>query len=148
MTILPILLIPQVLFTFPAVQMDMRGPAGMLARAMPTWWGFDLLRRVAIAPDQALDDDQVQARCEQGRPVLMTKQRFEAMLQEGYSMFQYRGSIELTWVASLPERLAGALPPRLGAWRPAIVDALVLSSMGGLLLAATGVLLRRRDPGA
>ena len=29
MTLLPILLIPQVLFTFPAVQMDMKGPAGV-----------------------------------------------------------------------------------------------------------------------
>ena len=50
MTLLPILLIPQVLFTFPAVQMDMKGPAGIVARAMPTWWAFDLLRRVALAP--------------------------------------------------------------------------------------------------
>ena len=57
MTLLPILLIPQVLFTFPAVQMDMKGPAGLVARAMPTWWAFDLLRRVALEPDEAMDDD-------------------------------------------------------------------------------------------
>ena len=68
MTLLPILLIPQVLFTFPAVQMDMKGPAGIVARAMPTWWGFDLLRRVALEPDDAVDDDAVEARLEAGRP--------------------------------------------------------------------------------
>ena len=51
MTLLPILLIPQVLFTIPAVQMDMKGPAGIVARAMPTWWAYDLLRRVALEPD-------------------------------------------------------------------------------------------------
>jgi hypothetical protein len=149
MTILPLLLIPQVLFTFPAVQMDMQGPAGTVARGMPTWWGFDLLRRVALAPGQALDDDATFALCEAGGPVLMPKARFEAMLQQGYMMFQHRNAIEVTWAASLPERLAGALPaaPLFGspAWRPAMVDALVLLSIGGLLLLATALLLRRRD---
>jgi hypothetical protein len=53
--------------------------------------------------------------------------------------------IEVTWVASLPERLAAALPSVLGPWRPAVADSLVLMSMAGLLLTATGVLLRRSD---
>ena len=123
MTLLPILLIPQVLFTIPSVQMDMKGPAGLIARAMPTWWGYDLLRRVALAPSEAMPHDAVEQRLEAGEPMLMTKKRFEAMLQEGYLMFNYRSAIEVTWTAALPERLAGFLPARLGSWRPALVDA-------------------------
>ena len=47
--VLPILLIPQVLFTSPAIHMDMKGPAGQVAHAMPTWWAYDLLRRLGVA---------------------------------------------------------------------------------------------------
>ncbi len=145
MTLLPILLIPQVLFTIPSVQMDMKGEAGLVARAMPTWWGYDLLRRVALAPDEGVDDDAIEKRLEEGGPVLMTKRRFESMLQQGYMMFQYRGAIETTWTASLPERLGARLPARLGAWRPAVVDAGVLAAMAGGLFAAAAFAQRRHD---
>ena len=90
MTLVPILLIPQVLFTFPAVQMDMKGPAAIVARAMPTWWAFDLLRRVALEPTEAADDDAIEARLRSGGPVLMTRRRIESMLGQGYMIFQYR----------------------------------------------------------
>jgi ABC-type multidrug transport system ATPase subunit/pSer/pThr/pTyr-binding forkhead associated (FHA) protein len=146
MTLLPLLLIPQVLFTFPAVQMDMGGPAGLVARAMPTWWGFDLLRRVALAPGAALEDEATYALCEAGGPVLMSKARFESMLQQGYMMFQHRGAIEVAWAASFPERLGASLPGAPPAWRAALADALVLLGMGGSLLLATAALLRRREP--
>jgi len=145
MTLLPILLIPQVLFTVPAVQMDMKGPAGLVARAMPTWWSFDLLRRVALAPDDRADDDAIEARLKAGRPVLMTKRRFESMLREGYLMFQYRGAIETTWTASLPEAIAARLPPRGGGGHPAAVDVLVLVAFAGGLLLAAGLAQRRWD---
>jgi ABC-type multidrug transport system ATPase subunit len=145
MTLLPILLIPQVLFTIPSVQMEMRGPAGVVARAMPTWWAFDLLRRVALAPGEALDDDAVEERLKQGGPSLMTKARIEKMLGEGYMMFQYRGAIETTWTASLPETLGARLPAPLGRWRPAVADVLVLGGYAAALLAATGLLQRRYD---
>jgi ABC-type multidrug transport system ATPase subunit/pSer/pThr/pTyr-binding forkhead associated (FHA) protein len=145
MTLLPILLIPQVLFTSPSVQMDMQGPAGLVARAMPTWWSFDLLRRVALAPEAVVDDDTIEERLKTGGPVLMTKKRFEGMLQEGYLMFQYRGAIEVTWTASLPESLGERLPARLGHWRAATVDVLVLLTFAGVFLAATAILLRRND---
>jgi ABC-type multidrug transport system ATPase subunit/predicted component of type VI protein secretion system len=144
MTLLPIVLIPQVLFTIPAVQMDMKGPAGMVARAMPTWWAYDLLRRVALAPDESADNDAVEARLKAGGPVLMTKRRLESMLNDGYPMFQYRGAFETTWAASLPEALAGRLPARWGAARPALVDVLALTGFGLVLFAATVRLQRRR----
>ena len=144
MTLLPIVLIPQVLFTIPAVQMDMKGPAGMVARAMPTWWAYDLLRRVALAPDESTDHDTVEARLKSGGPVLMTKRRLEAMLNDGYPMFQYRGAFEATWTASLPEALAERLPARWGAARPALVDVLALVGFGAFLFAATVRLQRRR----
>jgi hypothetical protein len=137
MTLLPILLIPQVLFTIPSVQMDMKGPAGLIARAMPTWWGYDLLRRVALAPSEALPHETVEAGLRDGTPTLMTKKRFEAMLREGYLMFNYRSSIEDTWTAAFPERLADGLPAALGSWRPALVDAAALLAMALGLLALT-----------
>jgi ABC-type multidrug transport system ATPase subunit len=145
MTLLPIILIPQVLFTSPSVQLDMHGPAGLVARAMPTWWSYDLLRRVALAPGDAVDDDGVEGQLKQGGPVLMTKERFERMLQDGYEMFRYRSAIEITWAASLPESLGEHLPARLGRWRAGAADALVLAGFGLALLAGTAVLLRRHD---
>lgn len=145
MTLLPILLIPQVLFTIPAVQMDMKGPAGIVARAMPTWWAYDLLRRVALEPDVHASDDAVDARLQEGRPVLMTRDRFEAMVQQGYMLFQHRGVIETTWTASLPDALGRRLPPRLGYWRPAAADALALLAFALALLAAAVALQRRHD---
>ena len=145
MTLLPILLIPQVLFTFPAVQMDMKGPAGVIARAMPTWWSFDLLRRVALAPYDAMDDDALDVQIKGGRPVLMTRQRIESMLGAGYMILQHRGAIETTWTASLPEALGRRFPARLGYWRPAAADALVLAGLVAGLLAAAAVGQRRWD---
>ena len=145
MTLLPILLIPQVLFTFPAVQMDMKGPAGVIARAMPTWWSFDLLRRVALAPYEAMDDDALEAQIKSGRPVLMTRRRIESMLGAGYLILQHRGAIETTWTASLPEALARRLPARLGGWGPAVADALVLAALAAALLAAAARGQRRWD---
>jgi ABC-type multidrug transport system ATPase subunit/pSer/pThr/pTyr-binding forkhead associated (FHA) protein len=145
MTLLPILLIPQVLFTIPAVQMDMKGPAGIVARAMPTWWAYDLLRRVALEHDARADDETVNARIEDGGPVLMTRDRFESMVQEGYMLFQRRGAIELTWTASLPDALGKRLPERLGYWRAAGVDALVLAGVALALLAAAIALQGRHD---
>ena len=147
MTLLPILLIPQVLFTIPAVQMDMKGPAGLIARAMPTWWGYDLLRRVALAPAEAMDHDACEVKLRAGEPQLMTKQRFESMLGEGYMMFNYRSAIEITWTASFPERLATRLPAFLGPWRPALVDAAVLFALAAGLLYLTGRLQARVQPG-
>ena len=143
MTLLPILLIPQVLFTSPAVQMDMKGPSGLVARAMPSWWAYDLLRRVALEDHERIDDAALEKRLEQGEPTLLTRQRLEHMLQEGYPMFQYRGATEITWVASLPDRLAQRVPADAGYWRPAVVDAGVLGGFGALLLAVTVVLQRR-----
>jgi ABC-type multidrug transport system ATPase subunit/predicted component of type VI protein secretion system len=145
MTLLPIVLIPQVLFTIPAVQMDMKGPAGLVARAMPTWWAYDLLRRVALAPDDAADGDAIEARLKAGGPVLMTKRRLESMVNDGYPMFQYKGAFETTWTASLPESLAERLPARLGTSRPALVDVLALTGFGVALFAAT-VRQKRRRP--
>jgi len=145
MTLLPLALIPQVLFTFPAVQMDMQGPAGLVARGMPTWWAYDLLRRVALAPDEALDDDALLDRLDAGGPALMTRGRFERMLREGNMMFNYRGAIEMTWVASWPEALAESLPAPLGARRPALVDAMALAGFAALLLGATARLQKRKD---
>jgi ABC-type multidrug transport system ATPase subunit/pSer/pThr/pTyr-binding forkhead associated (FHA) protein len=145
MTLLPILLIPQVLFTFPAVQMDMKGPAGVIARAMPTWWSFDLLRRVALAPYEAMDDDALDAQIKADRPVLMTRRRIESMLGAGYLILQHRGVIETTWTASLPEALGRRLPARLGDWAPAAADGLVLAGLGAALLAAAARGQRRWD---
>lgn len=145
MTLLPILLIPQVLFTSPAVQMDMKGPAGLVARVMPTWWSYDLLRRVAIAPVAALDDDTVEKRLQAGGPVLLTKERFASMLREGYPMFNYRDAIEVTWTASFPEALASRLPARLGRWRGAVADTLTLGAFVLALFAAAALLQRRLD---
>ena len=144
MTLLPIVLIPQVLFTIPAVQMDMKGPAGLVARAMPTWWAYDLLRRVALAPEEPAGNDAIEERLKLGGPVLMTRRRLESMMNEGYPMFQYRGAFETTWTASLPDALAARLPARLGRARPALVDALVLIGFGAALFAATVRLQRRR----
>ena len=145
MTLLPILLIPQVLFTIPAVQMDMKGPAGLIARAMPTWWAFDLLRRVALAPDEALDDDALEAQLEAGRPVLMTRRRFESMLGAGYPMFQHRGAIETTWTASLPERLGQPLPEGLGPRRALLVDVSVLLGFALALFALASSSQKKHD---
>jgi hypothetical protein len=75
----------------------------------------------------------------------MTKARIEKMLGEGYMMFQYRGAIETTWTASLPETLGARLPAPLGRWRPAVADVLVLGGYAAALLAATGLLQRRYD---
>jgi ABC-type multidrug transport system ATPase subunit len=144
MTLLPIILIPQVLFTIPSVQMDMKGPAGIVARAMPTWWAYDLMRRVALAPDEALEDEAIDARLAAGRPVLMTKARVERMVQDGFMLFNYRGLIETTWVASLPERIGAALPGS-EAVRPALVDAGALAGFALVLLAAAAVTQRRLD---
>lgn len=141
MTLLPILLIPQVLFTIPAVQMDMKGPAGLIARAMPTWWSYDLLRRVALAPDEALDDDAICLKLDAGTPALMRRGRFERMLQDGYSMFNYRNVVEMTWTASWPEELA----TKAGVRHPALVDAAALAAFAALLLASTTRSLRRLD---
>jgi hypothetical protein len=145
MTLLPILLIPQVLFTFPAVQMDMKGPAGVIARAMPTWWSFDLLRRVALEPFEAMDDDTLETQIKAGRPVLMTRRRVESMLGAGYLILQHRGAIETTWTASLPEALGRELPARLGYWRPGAADVLVLAGLAAGLLAAAAAGQRRWD---
>jgi ABC-type multidrug transport system ATPase subunit/pSer/pThr/pTyr-binding forkhead associated (FHA) protein len=145
MTLLPILLIPQVLFTSPAVQMDMQGPAGIVARAMPTWWAYDLLRRVAMEPDARADDETLEGRIEAGGPVLMNRDRFESMVQEGYLLFQRRGAIETTWTATAPERLGRLLPERLGYWRPAAADAIVLAGLALSLLAAAVALQGRHD---
>jgi ABC-type multidrug transport system ATPase subunit/pSer/pThr/pTyr-binding forkhead associated (FHA) protein len=146
MTVLPIVLIPQVLFTFPAVQLDMRGPAGVVARAMPTWWSFDALRRLALRADEGESDDALDARLQSGRPALMTKARFERMLQDGYSMWNYRSRVEITWTASGPERWGAALPARLGHWRPLAVDLGALAAIGvGLFAAAVGKEWRRRE---
>ena len=145
MTLLPILLIPQVLFTIPAVQMDMKGPAGIVARAMPTWWAYDLLRRVALEPDALASDEGLDARLQDGVPVLMTRDRFQSMVQQGYMLFQHRGAIETTWTASLPDALGRRLPAWLGYWRPAVVDAVALAAFALALLAAAVALQRRHD---
>jgi hypothetical protein len=145
MTLLPILLIPQVLFTFPAVQMDMKGPAGVIARAMPTWWSFDLLRRVALEPYEVMDDDALEEQIKAGRPVLMTRRRIESMLGAGYLILQHRSAIETTWTASLPEALGRRLPARLGYWRPGAADALVLAGLAAGLVAAAAAGQRRWD---
>jgi len=52
----------------------------------------------------------VEARLKAGRPVLMTRRRFESMLGEGYLMFQYRGAIETTWTSSFRSRWPRAFP--------------------------------------
>ena len=144
MTLLPIVLIPQVLFTIPAVQMDLKGPAGIVARAMPTWWAYDLLRRVALVPDEAEDDDAIEARLKAGGHALMTRRRLESMMNAGYPMFQYRAGFEITWTASLPESMAEKLPARLGKARPALVDVLALCGFGAALFALTWGRMRRR----
>jgi ABC-type multidrug transport system ATPase subunit/pSer/pThr/pTyr-binding forkhead associated (FHA) protein len=145
MTLLPILLIPQVLFTFPAVQMDMKGPAGVIARAMPTWWSFDLLRRVALAPYEAMDDDALEAQIKAGQPVLMTRRRIESMLGAGYMILQHRGAIETTWTASLPERLGQPLPEGLGPRRALIVDLSVLVGFSLALFALASSSQKKHD---
>jgi ABC-type multidrug transport system ATPase subunit len=144
MSLLPIVLIPQVLFTSPAIQMDMKGPAGFVARAMPTWWGFDLLRRIALVPDDTLPDEAIMKRLEDGDLVLMTRSRFQSMLQEGYMLFNYRGGIETTWTAVFPERVAAGIGLR-GRSRAAAADALVLLLFSGALLAAAILLQKRLD---
>ena len=146
MTLLPIVLIPQVLFTFPSVQLDMKGPAGLVARVMPTWWSFDLLRRLALQPDENATHEALEARLAEGGGALMTKARFEKMLQEGYPMWNYRSSVEITWTASTPERWAAALPAGLGRGRTLAVDALALGAFAALLLAvAVRTESKRRD---
>jgi hypothetical protein len=133
MTLLPIVLIPQVLFTFPAVQLDMKGPAAVVARAMPTWWAYDLLRRIALSPDAAASDEAVDARLAAGRSALLPRARFESMLRDGYPMWSYRNAVEITWTASETERWSRVLPAALGYWRPAALDAAALGC-GALLL--------------
>jgi len=59
-------------------------------------------------------------------------------------LFRLRG-IELTWTASLPDALAAGLPARLGYWRPAAVDALVLAGVALALLSAAIALTARHD---
>ncbi len=149
MTLLPILLIPQVLFTFPSVQLDMKGPAGLAARAMPTWWSYDLLRRIALAPDALSSDDEAESRLADGKLVLMTKSRFESMLREGFPMWNYRNSVEITWTASAPERWGAHLPEGLGYWRPAALDAAALLAMaiGLLILVVVGQVRATRPSG-
>jgi hypothetical protein len=128
MTLLPIVLIPQVLFTFPAVQMDMKGPASLIARGMPTWWSYDLLRRIALAPDAQIPDETIEARLAEGKPALMGKARFESMLRDGFPMWSYRNLVEITWTASAPEKWSGT-------WgTPAIIDTAALSLLFLLLL--------------
>lgn len=134
MTLLPIVLIPQVLFTFPAVQLDMKGPAGIVARGMPTWWAFDLLRRIALHPDDSLPDEALDAKLAAGGPVLMTRGRFESMLRQGFPMWSYRSAAEITWIASGPERWSAVLPARLRPDGPAIIDVSVMAAMGTLML--------------
>jgi hypothetical protein len=112
---------------------------------MPTWWAFDLLRRVALEPDAHASDEAIDARLAAGDPVLMTRDRFQAMVQDGYMLFQRRASIETTWTASLPDALGRRLPERLGYWRPAAADALALASFAAALLAAAIALQRRHD---
>ena len=75
----------------------------------------------------------------------MTRDRFEAMVQEGYLLFQHRGQIETTWTASLPDALGKHLPARLGYWRPAAADALALAAFALALLFAALALQRRHD---
>jgi hypothetical protein len=125
--------------------MDMKGPAGIVARAMPTWWAFDLLRRVALEPDSFESDDALNARVEAGGPVLMTRDRLQSMVQQGYMLLQHRGAIETTWTASLPDALGRRFPARLGYWRPAVADALALAAFALALLAAAIALQRRHD---
>jgi hypothetical protein len=115
----------------------MKGPAGLVARAMPTWWSYDLLRRIALAPEAAQPDEAIDARLAKGETVLLTRGRFESMLREGFPMWSYRSVVEVTWTAALPERLGAALPAPLGHWRPAAVDAAALGGMGLLLLFLT-----------
>ena len=67
------------------------------------------------------------------------------MVQQGYMLFQHRGSIETTWTASLPDALGRRLPAKLGYWRPAAADALALLAFGLALLAGAVVLQRRHD---
>ena len=112
---------------------------------MPTWWSFDLLRRVALEPYEALDDDALEAQIKSGRPVLMTRGRIESMLREGYPILQHRGAIETTWTASLPEALARPRPGRRRHWGPAAVDVLVLAALAGALLAVAALGQRRWD---
>jgi energy-coupling factor transporter ATP-binding protein EcfA2 len=145
MTLLPILLIPQVLFTIPAVQMDMKGPAGVVARAMPTWWGYDLMRRIALASEGTESHEALAARLESGASLLMTRERFESMFRAGYPVFEHRARIEITWSAALPERLARLLPTALGRARAPLVDTLVLAAMAGALALAATLFLRRLD---
>jgi len=102
-------------------------------------------QRPSFGGDDAASDETVEARLGEEQLVLMTKERFTRMLQDGYPMFQYRTLIETTWTAALPERLATVLPARLGRWRPVVVDMGVLAGFAGVLLAATTTLQRRHD---
>jgi ABC-type multidrug transport system ATPase subunit/pSer/pThr/pTyr-binding forkhead associated (FHA) protein len=145
MTLLPILLIPQVLFTSPAIHMDMKGPAGQVAHAMPTWWAYDLLRRIALEPSLSLDDEALVQRLEQGGPVLLDKRRFERLVEEGWDVFRHRRAIEMTWVASWPETLGAGLP---GAERERAVriDVAVLLLFGLVLFLGAHRALHREVP--
>jgi hypothetical protein len=60
-------------------------------------------------------------------------------------LFNYRGVIETTWVASLPERTGAFLPERWGARRPAIVDAVALAFFAAVLLAVATFAQKRLD---
>lgn len=137
MSLLPILLIPQVLFTVPAVHMDMAGPSGVVARLMPTWWSYDLLRRVALAPDDALGDEALEKKLEAGGPALVSKKRVDRMLEDGYMLFQYRNAFETTWTASPPERLWPGAPLR--------ADALTLLAFATAFAAGTLAAQKRLD---
>ncbi|MCM2256969.1 MAG: FHA domain-containing protein [Vicinamibacteria bacterium] len=144
MTLLPILLIPQVLFTSPAIHMDMKGPAGQVAHAMPTWWAYDLLRRIALEPSLALDDETLVQRLELGGPVLLDKARFERLVEEGWDVFRHRKAVEMTWVAAWPEQLGASLPAPERA-RARRVDVAALTLFGLALFLCAHRALHRED---
>ena len=77
----------------------------------------------------------------------MTRDRLQSMLAQGYPMFQYRGAMETTWTASLPEALGRRLFPGWDRAGPAVVDALVLVALAGALAAAAAFAQKRWDGG-
>jgi len=114
---------------------------------MPTWWSFDLLRRLALRPAENAPADEADARLTRGGSALMTRRRFERMLQDGYPMWNHRSLVEVTWTASAPERWGARLPERLGDRRPVMVDIGALGAIGVVLLAVVvGKESRRREP--
>jgi hypothetical protein len=135
MSLLAIVLIPQVLFTAPAVHMDMQGVAGVAARAMPTWWAFDLLRRVALRDAESASDETVQARLQRGgRTVLLSQSRVDRMLRDDERR-RYGDRLEIARPASTPERWGQAVPLERAHARAAVVDLLALAAFAVLLFA-------------